>query len=74
MGDDRAPIGVIGIGYVGLVSAVCFAHLGHKILCLDVDERRIAALRAWQIPIYEPGLDKLLEDNAERLSFTTSYA
>jgi UDPglucose 6-dehydrogenase len=73
VGDDRAPIGVIGIGYVGLVSAVCFAHLGHRILCLDIDERRIAALRAGQMPIYEPGLDKLLEDNAERLSFTTSY-
>ena len=73
MGDDQAPIGVIGVGYVGLVSAVCFAHLGHKVLCLDVDERRIAALRAGQMPIYEPGLDKLLEDNAERLSFTTSY-
>ncbi len=74
MGDDRAPIGVIGIGYVGLVSAVCFAHLGHRVVCLDVDERRIAALRAGQMPIYEPGLEKLLDDNAERLSFTTSYA
>jgi UDPglucose 6-dehydrogenase len=73
VGDQRAPIGVIGIGYVGLVSAVCFAHLGHKIVCLDVDERRVAALRNGQMPIYEPGLDKLLEDNAERLSFTTSY-
>jgi len=69
VGDDQGAIGVIGVGYVGLVSAVCFAHLGHKVFCLDVDERRIAALRAGQMPIYEPGLDKLLEDNVERLSF-----
>ncbi|MBM3148162.1 MAG: UDP-glucose/GDP-mannose dehydrogenase family protein [Actinobacteria bacterium] len=73
MGDAQPPIGVIGVGYVGLVSAVCFAHLGHRVVCLDVDARRIAALEAGRVPIYEPGLEKLVEDNAERLAFTTSY-
>ena len=43
---DAAPIGVVGTGYVGLVSAVCFAHLGHDVVCMDVDEGKIARLRA----------------------------
>jgi len=73
MGDAQRPIGVVGIGYVGLVSAVCFAHLGHRVVCLDVDEQRIAALKAGAVPIYEPGLEKLVDANADRLSFTTSY-
>jgi len=68
-----APIGVVGTGYVGLVSAVCFAHLGHHVVCMDVDEAKIARLERGEIPIYEPGLEKLVGDNAGRLSFTTSY-
>jgi UDPglucose 6-dehydrogenase len=71
--QPAAPIGVVGTGYVGLVSAVCFAHLGHRVVCMDVDESKIARLRAGEAPIYEPGLDKLIDDNASRLSFTTSY-
>ncbi len=71
--DGVTPIGVVGTGYVGLVSAVCFAHLGHRVVCMDVDEAKIAGLRAGQVPIYEPGLDKLIDDTSERLSFTTSY-
>jgi UDPglucose 6-dehydrogenase len=67
------PIGVVGVGYVGLVTGVCLAHLGHPMVCLDVDEARIDALRGGAVPIYEPGLDKLVADNAARLSFTTSY-
>ena len=70
---DVAPIGVVGTGYVGLVSAVCFAHLGHEVVCMDVDEAKIARLERGEVPIYEPGLEKLVADNAARLSFTTSY-
>ena len=70
---DAAPIGVVGTGYVGLVSAVCFAHLGHDVVCMDVDEAKIARLERGDVPIYEPGLEKLMGDNAGRLSFTTSY-
>jgi UDPglucose 6-dehydrogenase len=70
---ESAPIGVVGTGYVGLVSAVCFAHLGHDVVCMDVDEAKIARLEGGEIPIYEPGLEKLVGDNASRLSFTTSY-
>jgi UDPglucose 6-dehydrogenase len=70
---DAAPIGVVGTGYVGLVSAVCFAHLGHDVVCMDVDEAKIARLERGEVPIYEPGLEKLVADNAARLSFTTSY-
>ena len=70
---DAAPIGVVGTGYVGLVSAVCFAHLGHDVVCMDLDEAKIARLERGDVPIYEPGLEKLVADNAARLSFTTSY-
>jgi UDPglucose 6-dehydrogenase len=70
---DSAPIGVVGTGYVGLVSAVCFAHLGHHVVCMDVDAAKIERLKQGKVPIYEPGLDKLVDDNASRLSFTTSY-
>jgi UDPglucose 6-dehydrogenase len=73
MADAQAPIGVVGIGYVGLVTAVCLAHVGHSVVCMDVDEGKIKALREGTVPIYEPGLDKLVDDNADRLSFTTSY-
>jgi UDPglucose 6-dehydrogenase len=58
---------------VGLVTAVCIAHLGHHVVCLDVDEAKIEALRAGSVPIYEPGLDELMAGARERLSFTTSY-
>ncbi len=70
---DVAPIGVVGTGYVGLVSAVCFAHLGHDVVCMDLDEKKIGRLERGEVPIYEPGLEKLVGDNADRLSFTTSY-
>ena len=73
MADDQTPIGVVGIGYVGLVTAVCLAHIGHHVVCMDVDADRIKALREGVAPIYEPGIDKLIDDNAGRLSFTTSY-
>jgi UDPglucose 6-dehydrogenase len=66
-------IAVVGTGYVGLVAGTCFAETGHFVTCVDVDEAKIQALRNGQTPIYEPGLEELLERNikAERLFFTT---
>ena len=66
-------IAMIGSGYVGLVSGACFADFGHDVVCIDKDEAKIAALRAGKMPIYEPGLEKLVATNvaAGRLSFTT---
>ncbi len=66
-------IAVIGAGYVGLVSAACFAEFGTDVVAVDTDAAKVAALKAGQIPIYEPGLDKLVQDNAKegRLSFTS---
>jgi len=65
-------IAVIGTGYVGLVSGVCFAQWGHDVVCVDNDARKIEMLLGGQIPIYEPGLLDLLNKNRERLTFTTS--
>ncbi len=66
-------IAVIGTGYVGLVTGACFAEFGVEVTCVDVDESKIQALQNGQIPIYEPGLDKIVEKNAQanRLHFTT---
>jgi UDPglucose 6-dehydrogenase len=64
-------IAMIGAGYVGLVSGACFAHFGHDVICVDKEAARIARLRKGEMPIYEPGLDKLVADNVQagRLSF-----
>ena len=69
-------ITIIGSGYVGLVSGACFADLGNDVVCLDVDEKKIALLRGGGIPIYEPGLQQLVASNvaAGRLRFTTDLA
>jgi UDPglucose 6-dehydrogenase len=66
-------IAMIGTGYVGLVSGACFADFGHHVTCVDKDETKIEALRKGMIPIYEPDLDRLVEDNVRggRLDFTT---
>src|SRR5438132_2009536 len=63
-------IAIFGAGYVGLVTGACFAELGHEVVVRDVVRRKIDALRAGEVPIYEPGLDELLERNRERLAFT----
>ncbi|MDR0688408.1 MAG: UDP-glucose/GDP-mannose dehydrogenase family protein [Prevotellaceae bacterium] len=67
-------ISVVGTGYVGLVSGACFAETGLTVACVDVNQSKIAALNAGQIPIWEPGLDDVVRRNVEkkRLSFTTS--
>src|ERR671919_404447 len=65
-----ASIGIFGAGYVGLVTGACFAELGHEVVVRDVVPERIEALRRGEVPIYEPGLEELLERNSERLNFT----
>ena len=64
------PIGVIGVGYVGLVTAVCFADLGYHVICRDIDANRIEALRSGRVPIFEPDVEPVLERNRDRLQFT----
>jgi UDPglucose 6-dehydrogenase len=68
---EREPIGVIGAGWVGLVTAACFAELGHEVHCRDIVQEKVDSLNRGEVPIYEPGLAELLEKNRERLNFTT---
>jgi UDPglucose 6-dehydrogenase len=69
-------VSMIGSGYVGLVSGACFADFGHAVTCVDNDERKIAALRRGEMPLYEPGLPELVAKNVRegRLSFTTNLS
>ena len=69
-------IGVIGTGYVGLVTAACFAELGHDVVAVDIDQSKVERLREGHIPIYEPGLPELVTRGREtgKLEFTTSHA
>lgn len=69
-------LAVVGTGYVGLVSGVCFAEIGAKVHCIDVDREKISRLQAGDIPIYEPGIELMVRRNVEagRLSFGTSLA
>ena len=69
-------IAIIGTGYVGLVSGACFSDFGHDVVCVDKDEAKIDALERGVMPIFEPGLDRLVARNVAggRLSFTTRLA
>ena len=66
---------VVGTGYVGLVTGVCFADLGNNVVCIEIDQHKLDTLRAGKSPIYEPGLEELLQRNlhAGRIKFTDNY-
>ncbi len=68
------PVGIVGTGYVGLVTGLALAELGHPVICLDVDRAKVAALRAGQAPFHEPGVDALLARHRDHLRFTTDPA
>src|SRR3954453_4523193 len=68
---DKEPIGVIGAGWVGLVTAACFAELGHEVYCRDIVQSKVDSLARGEVPIYEPGLSELVQKNRECLHFTT---
>jgi len=74
MTQGREPIGVVGVGWVGLVTAACFAELGHRVVARDIVAEKVEALSRGEVTIHEPGLEELLARNAERLSFTTEMA
>ncbi len=74
MSSERESIGVIGTGYVGLVTAAGFAELGHDVHCVDIDAAKVQRLRDGEVPIYEPGLADVIAANRERLHFSTELA
>ena len=73
---EEFSVGVVGAGYVGIVTGACLAHIGHRVVCADKDEERVAALKEGRIPIYEPGLEELVAGGARRgrLRFTTELS
>jgi UDPglucose 6-dehydrogenase len=71
MSEQREPVGVIGVGWVGLVTAACFAELGHPVIARDILEEKVDSLARGEVTIHEPGLAELVRSNAERLTFTT---
>jgi UDPglucose 6-dehydrogenase len=71
---EREPISVIGVGWVGLVTAACFAELGHEVWARDIVPEKVDSLSRGDVPIHEPGLPELVRKNAEQLHFTTDMA
>ena len=71
---EKEPIGVIGVGWVGLVTASCLAELGHEVWARDIVAEKIESLSRGEVPIHEPGLPELVAKNAARLHFTTDMA
>jgi UDPglucose 6-dehydrogenase len=72
--SEREPIGVVGAGWVGLVTAACFADLGHRVVVREIVPEKVESLRRGEVPIHEPQLPELIERNRERLVFTTEMA
>jgi UDPglucose 6-dehydrogenase len=72
--DEKEPVGVIGVGWVGLVTAACFAELGHEVWARDIVEEKVASLSRGEVPIHEPGLPELVAKNTDRLHFSTDMA
>ncbi|MCA1719394.1 MAG: UDP-glucose/GDP-mannose dehydrogenase family protein, partial [Actinobacteria bacterium] len=73
---EEFNVGVVGAGYVGLVTGACLAHVGHRVVCVDRDEGRVAELGEGRMPIYEPGLEELVAEGSRRgrLSFSTDLS
>jgi UDPglucose 6-dehydrogenase len=69
--SEREAVGVIGAGWVGLVTAACFAELGHQVIARDILPEKVEALSRGEVAIHEPGLTEMLQRNAERITFTT---
>ncbi|HVF01559.1 MAG TPA: 2-dehydropantoate 2-reductase N-terminal domain-containing protein, partial [Rubrobacteraceae bacterium] len=74
--SEQFDVGIVGAGYVGLVTGACLAHVGHRVTCVDKDEGRVAELTEGRMPIYEPGLEELVVGEVGRgsLSFSTDLA
>ncbi|TMK57968.1 MAG: UDP-glucose/GDP-mannose dehydrogenase family protein [Actinobacteria bacterium] len=71
MSESLKPVGVIGVGWVGLVTAACFAELGHPVVARDIVQEKVDSLSRGEVPLHEPELEDLLRRNAERITFTT---
>ena len=69
--SEKEPIGVVGAGWVGLVTGACFAELGHRVVVREIVPEKVESLRRGEVPIHEPGLPELIERNRDRLVFTT---
>src|SRR3954466_6607040 len=74
MSTEREPIGVIGTGYVGLVTAAGFAELGNEVFCIDIDAEKIEGLKQGRIPIWEPGLEDRVDSNRDHIPFSTALS
>jgi UDPglucose 6-dehydrogenase len=72
--SQKEPIGVVGAGWVGLVTAACFAELGHRVVVREIVPEKVESLSRGEIPIHEPELPELIERNSERLTFTTEMS